>query len=179
MRSRLFLVAGFAVGVFALILVADIVNVQPLDAYNTVLDSSGWLPAAKVYSLTSATTDWVYWQQDDLSSRVTCVPPQGWISPGTAVNVTMSPAASMAGALPGTYTDQVTFSFDPRLVGDVNGDGTVDVIDLLTLIPAFGSQVGGPGYDVTSDFDGDGYVDVFDLLYMIGTFGQTYGGTVV
>ena len=48
--------------------------------------------------------------------------------------------------------------------GDLNGDGVVDVSDLLTIISAWGT----PDADIT----GDNMTDVSDLLIAIGAFGQ-------
>ncbi len=59
-----------------------------------------------------------------------------------------------------------------HLVGDVNGDWVVDVIDLLWLIDTFGKAAGDPGYNSACDFNHDGTVDVIDLLDMIGNFGK-------
>lgn len=50
-------------------------------------------------------------------------------------------------------------------VGDVVGDGSVDVSDLLTLIGAWG-QDSGP-----ADINGDGIVNVDDLLQLIAAWG--------
>jgi hypothetical protein len=163
------LAVTFAVGV------ADVVDVEPLNDFNTVMGTAGWLPADKVYSLANSSLDWVCWRGVNTSGQVMCTPAEGWIAPGTSVNVAIRPADAMAAAAPGTYSDQVTLNFDPRLVGDATGDGSVDVVDLLTLIAAFGTLVGDPGYDATCDFNGDGSVDVADLLYMVDTFGMTYG----
>jgi hypothetical protein len=48
---------------------------------------------------------------------------------------------------------------------DVNGDGIVDVLDLLNVLAAWGA-VGGP-----EDINGDGIVDVLDLLELLGAWG--------
>ncbi len=48
---------------------------------------------------------------------------------------------------------------------DVNGDGIVDITDLLAVIAAFNTA--GPQGDV----NGDGIVDITDLLLIIGAFG--------
>jgi hypothetical protein len=50
---------------------------------------------------------------------------------------------------------------------DINGDGMVDVGDLLALLGAWGTG-GGP-----ADIDGDGDVDVEDLLALLGAWGAT------
>lgn len=59
-----------------------------------------------------------------------------------------------------------------RLVGDVNEDRSVDVIDLLTLVATFGLASGDPGFDATCDLNGDNSVDVIDLLSLVSTWGQ-------
>ncbi len=57
------------------------------------------------------------------------------------------------------------------IAGDIDGDGHVDVIDLLYLIQGFGTLEGGPGFEPWDDLNDDGAVDVIDLLIMISTFG--------
>jgi hypothetical protein len=56
--------------------------------------------------------------------------------------------------------------------GDSNQDGYVDVVDLLTLVYAFGTYAGDPTYDATCDFNHDGAVDVVDLLDIVYNFGN-------
>ncbi len=55
--------------------------------------------------------------------------------------------------------------------GDVNGDASVDVVDLLYLVDAFGSVTGDANYNPACDFNYDGSVDVVDLLYFVDVFG--------
>ncbi|MCH2132207.1 MAG: proprotein convertase P-domain-containing protein [Phycisphaerales bacterium] len=50
--------------------------------------------------------------------------------------------------------------------GDLNGNGQVDVDDMLQVLGDFG-QAGGPG-----DLDGSGEVDVADILIVIGNWGS-------
>jgi hypothetical protein len=57
--------------------------------------------------------------------------------------------------------------------GDVNGDHSVDVVDLLWLVDAFGSVTGDANYNPDCDFNSDGSVDVVDLLYMVENFGKS------
>ncbi len=47
---------------------------------------------------------------------------------------------------------------------DINGDGVVDVLDLLLLLAAWGTA------DPDSDINGDGVVDVLDLLLVLGAW---------
>ncbi len=49
---------------------------------------------------------------------------------------------------------------------DVNGNGTVEVTDLLSMLGAWGTNPGGP-----PDLDGDGVVNVTDLLALLAAWG--------
>lgn len=62
-------------------------------------------------------------------------------------------------------------AYEWSLPGDANGDGYVDVVDLLGVVYAFGTSVGDTTYDAACDFNGDGYVDVVDLLDLVYNFG--------
>ena len=55
--------------------------------------------------------------------------------------------------------------------GDANGDGHVDVVDLLDVVYSFGTVKGDAGFDPTCDFNHDGAVDVVDLLDLVYNFG--------
>jgi hypothetical protein len=55
--------------------------------------------------------------------------------------------------------------------GDVDGDGHVDVVDLLWLVDAFGSVTGDASFNWACDFNDDGSVDVVDLLIMVENWG--------
>ncbi len=54
----------------------------------------------------------------------------------------------------------------PANPADVNGDGVVDVLDLLAILAAWG-QAGG-----VEDINGDGIVDVLDLLAVLAAWGS-------
>jgi hypothetical protein len=59
-----------------------------------------------------------------------------------------------------------------RLFGDADGDGHVDVGDLLRFVRTFGKRAGDPGYLWYFDYDGDGRVDVGDLFEFLHRFGR-------
>jgi hypothetical protein len=65
------------------------------------------------------------------------------------------------------------WTFPTSIPGDVNGDGFVDVTDLLWLVGAFGTFRGDPNYVSASDFNQDDAVDVADLLDMVYNFGYS------
>jgi hypothetical protein len=68
-------------------------------------------------------------------------------------------------------TGKLTVTTTMAVAGDVNGDGHVDVVDLLYLVDAFGSVEGEANYDPACDFNSDGGVDVVDLLVMVENWG--------
>ncbi|MCZ6850886.1 MAG: FG-GAP-like repeat-containing protein [Planctomycetota bacterium] len=53
---------------------------------------------------------------------------------------------------------------------DLDGDGTVGILDLLSLIAAWGPNRGHP-----ADFDGDGTVGILDLLALLANWGAAGG----
>lgn len=55
---------------------------------------------------------------------------------------------------------------DPVVPGDVNGDGFVDITDLLAIVDMWG-----PCVECPEDLNGDGVVDVVDLLEVVGNWG--------
>lgn len=55
---------------------------------------------------------------------------------------------------------------------DFDGDGYVDVTDLLTLIGGWGTAAGSASYDPACDINRDSAVDTADLLDMIADFGS-------
>jgi hypothetical protein len=81
----------------------------------------------------------------------------GWAIPNT-------------GRLPVGAPDDAPFSFEVLLAttADVNGDGIVDVDDLLALVSAWGVCEGCP-----EDIDHNGVVDVDDVLYLLSRFGTS------
>jgi hypothetical protein len=68
-----------------------------------------------------------------------------------------------------TQTLTVIEEAQPPLVGDVNGDGTVNIFDLVIAAGQFG-QAGG---NLKGDVNGDGSVNIFDLVLVAGNFGQS------
>jgi T5SS/PEP-CTERM-associated repeat protein len=82
-----------------------------------------------------------------------------------SVTGTFLPATLPAGATITYSPTAVTLTFDgePGLEGDVNGDGVVDVQDLIEVITGWGPCKG----DCAADLNGDGIVDVQDLVTVI------------
>jgi hypothetical protein len=60
----------------------------------------------------------------------------------------------------------------PILAGDINGDGKVDLKDLVLLAFAYGSVPGDPNWDENADLDGNGRVSLTDLVTLALHYGQ-------
>ncbi len=58
--------------------------------------------------------------------------------------------------------------------GDVDGNGQVDILDLLAVISDFGTCPDEPE-ECPADLDGDGFVFVTDLLIVLQNFGPCEG----
>ena len=56
----------------------------------------------------------------------------------------------------------------PRITADVNSDGSINILDLVSVASEFGNQ----GQNLVVDVTGDGVVDIFDLLLVAGMFGN-------
>jgi parallel beta-helix repeat protein len=58
--------------------------------------------------------------------------------------------------------------------GDVNGEGKVNMGDVVAILKAFGSTPGMPNYNANCDIDGNGKVDMGDVVIALRNFGQHY-----
>jgi hypothetical protein len=55
---------------------------------------------------------------------------------------------------------------------DVNGDGTIDIIDLAMVAKAYGHLSEDPYYDSRVDFDNNGVIDITDIAAVAIKFHQ-------
>jgi parallel beta-helix repeat protein len=63
--------------------------------------------------------------------------------------------------------------FGVHLLGDLNHDGIVDVLDAIQAASAFGSSPGHPNWNSQADLNNDDVIDIFDLIILAGNFGKT------
>jgi len=61
----------------------------------------------------------------------------------------------------------------PRIPGDINNDGIVNILDVLIAVAAFGSQPGDPKWNPDADLDGNGIINILDLVIIGVNFGKT------
>jgi hypothetical protein len=60
-----------------------------------------------------------------------------------------------------------------RFMGDINGDGKVDIFDAVLLADAAGSYVGHERWNPDADLDRSKYVDIFDAVLLSSNSGKT------
>jgi len=58
-----------------------------------------------------------------------------------------------------------------KLMGDINGDGYVNILDAVILGTKFGLKTGDPGWDPNADLNQDGYINVKDVILLGMNFG--------
>ncbi len=65
------------------------------------------------------------------------------------------------------YLWEITTRLTPQLIGDLNDDGVVNILDLVLVASAFG-QTG----ETAADINGDGTVNILDLVMVANSFGS-------
>jgi len=55
---------------------------------------------------------------------------------------------------------------------DLNGDGSVNMIDLAIVAKSYGKSSGEPGYNSLADLDQNGFVDIVDIALVAADFGK-------
>lgn len=59
------------------------------------------------------------------------------------------------------------------ILGDINGDGTIDVNDLILLVEAYGATSTSPNWNPDADLNDDGVIDIYDLQLLGKNYGKT------
>jgi len=57
--------------------------------------------------------------------------------------------------------------------GDVDGDGDVDIYDVVKMCSVYGVKKGDPKYDANSDINNDEKIDIYDVVIACAHYGET------
>ena len=68
------------------------------------------------------------------------------------------------------FSFDLTFEGRTYILGDINGDGTVDIFDALLLAAAYGSTPQDQRWNPNADLNRDGTVDIFDAIILSTRF---------
>ncbi len=58
------------------------------------------------------------------------------------------------------------------IAGDINGDGKVDIFDVIALGRSFGTAISNPNWNPNADLNADGTVDLLDAVILASNFGK-------
>jgi hypothetical protein len=61
----------------------------------------------------------------------------------------------------------------PHLLGDINDDGRINIVDMTLVAKAFDSSTGDPRYKAECDLNSDGRVNIIDITAAATQFGKT------
>jgi len=89
----------------------------------------------------------------------------GWFGPPTV-------APSGTPTLTPTFTPTST-----GLLGDMNGDCRVDILDIMYVAGRWNTKVGDPDYDAKADLNNDGHINVLDIMTVSGQWMETCEGS--
>jgi len=71
-------------------------------------------------------------------------------------------------------SSSASFNANAKLMGDVNGDHEVDIVDLALVGYFFGSKLGSPTWNSAADIDNNRRIDIQDLAIVGFSFGDSY-----
>jgi parallel beta-helix repeat protein len=63
---------------------------------------------------------------------------------------------------------------NPYILGDVNHDAHVNIVDITIIATAFGSQLGDTKWDPHADIDGNGKINIVDISMAAKEFGKEW-----
>jgi len=95
------------------------------------------------------------------------------MNPGEILRITLTLSVSRYIEGISSFSFDILISGSDHMLGDINGDGIVDVFDFMIVAAAFGSKPGDSKWNPDADLNNDGLVDIFDVWAISKNFGKT------
>jgi len=110
--------------------------------------------------------------------RAMIFPPPSWqVDRPMVENFTIwAEASAVAGEV--DISDNVYIDGIVRIIWyvlDTDGDGIINILDVVRVAKAFGSSLGDPAWNPWVDFNQDGKINILDICPLARSFGKTYG----
>jgi len=71
-----------------------------------------------------------------------------------------------------TLSQEIGYVISPVLIGDINGDGTVNILDISLVARAFGSEPGHPNWNAAADLNNDEVISIVDIYMVAKEYGK-------
>ena len=139
---------------------------------------------ASIYTNTPKEDGYPYCPEKNATFMI--VTPNPTLPPQTQTPPNFSVGFSLYNTAPGGYDVYAVTSYNgvstsntlsfPVLPNafDLDGNGKVDMGDVVIVLGAFGSTPGKPNWNVAADVDGNGRVDMGDVVVVLTHFGEHY-----
>jgi hypothetical protein len=152
---------------------ADVANVKSV-IVDTTLDPGEIVFPIEIH---------IYFTEHDVKSacvvrstlRMYCWDGTGWNIENDTGVVLSSDVSGYAGYVWANVTHLSMFALigKPPPTGDINFDGTVNILDIFIVANAFGSKPGDENWNATADLNKDGTVNILDIFAVAWDFGKT------
>jgi len=88
------------------------------------------------------------------------------------IRYTHSPAPPKYTTAASTLSEEIDYVISRVLIGDVNSDEKIDILDIAIVAKAYGAKEGDPNWNVIADLDDDGMIDILDIATVAKDYGK-------
>jgi hypothetical protein len=137
--------------------------------------NEGWNSATTKLTVYSNTTTVSTIMNLALASRSTATLNITWQTTGMAKgNYIISAIVDVVPNEPDTRDNTLAYSKTVKItiIGDVSGDGSVDIYDAIVLANAYTSVPTSPNWNGNADINSDNVVDIYDAIILANNYGK-------